>query len=63
MSWLTTTAVSTTRTWSTRWFTKLQRIHEIIKPLTEQLVNFSNNANQLSAVKMALHHIDHILNQ
>src|SRR5205823_2611028 len=53
--------VSTTRT--TRRLAKLQRIHQIIKTLAEQLVDFGHHTTQLGAIKMTLHHVDDVLHQ
>jgi len=54
--------VTPTRT-ASGWFPELKGAHEVIKALTEKLVNFSDNAAQLGAIKMALHHVDDILDQ
>ena len=50
---------ATTR--ATRRLAQLQRADEIVKTLTEQIVDCSNNPPKLCAIKMTLHESDHIL--
>jgi dCTP deaminase len=54
-------AVTAPRT--TRRFAQLKRAHQVVKALTEQLVDLGHHATQLCAIKMTLHHVHHVLNQ
>ena len=48
---------------TTRGFADLQRVHERIKAQAEQLVDLCHHPAQLGAIKVALHHVHHILHQ
>ncbi|MPN44343.1 hypothetical protein SDC9_191907 [bioreactor metagenome] len=56
-----TAATSTSR--AARWLADLQRIHQRVKALVEQLVDLAHHARKLGRVEMALHHVDHVLHQ
>ena len=41
----------------------LQRVHQRVEALAEQLVDLGDHAAELGAVEMALHQVDHVLDQ
>ena len=66
MAWTATasTSMPSARTARTaRGLADLQRVHQGIKALTEQLVDLCHDTAQFGTIKMALHHVDDILHQ
>ena len=48
---------------ATRGLAQLERADEVVKPLAEEFVNLGHHPRELRAIKMALHHVDHIVDQ
>ena len=63
MAWSATATTMARAPQATRWFAQLQRVHQSIKTLPEQLVDLGHDAAQLRTIEMALHHVHNILHQ
>ena len=65
MAWsATATAMAAAVATRTPWrLAQLERADQVVKTLTEQLVDLRHNAGQLGAIKMSLHHVHHIMDQ
>ena len=47
-------------TWGTA---QVEGVHQIVKALREKLVNLIDHPTQLSALKVALHQVNHVIDQ